>query len=42
MDYNAEGLLLFTNNGELARSLELPVSKIEKVKFIKFCFKTRN
>ena len=31
LDVNSEGLLLLTNNGELARKLELPSSKIERV-----------
>ena len=31
LDINSEGLLLLTNNGELARKLELPSSKIERV-----------
>ncbi len=31
LDYNTEGLLLFTNNGELARYFELPANKIKRV-----------
>jgi 23S rRNA pseudouridine2605 synthase len=30
LDYNSEGLLLFTNNGDLARKMELPKSKLER------------
>lgn len=32
LDFNSEGLLLITNDGELARLLELPESKLERVK----------
>jgi len=31
LDLNSEGLLLLTNNGDLARSFELPSSNIERV-----------
>ncbi len=31
LDINSEGLLLLTNNGDLARKFELPSSKIERV-----------
>ncbi|CAH0473105.1 unnamed protein product [Peronospora belbahrii] len=31
LDYNTEGLLLFTNNGEYARTLEHPKTKIDRV-----------
>lgn len=31
LDLNSEGLLLLTNNGNLARRFELPVNKIERV-----------
>ena len=31
LDLNSEGLLLLTNNGELARTLELPQNKMERV-----------
>lgn len=30
LDYNSEGLLLFTNNGDFARKMELPASKIPR------------
>lgn len=30
LDYNSEGLILLTNDGELARSLELPLHKLER------------
>ena len=30
LDYLSEGLLIITNDGELARALELPSSKIER------------
>lgn len=35
LDYNTEGLLLFTNSGELARKMELPSSKIERIYLVK-------
>lgn len=35
LDYNTEGLLLFTNSGELARQLELPSSGIQRVYKVK-------
>ncbi|NRB10853.1 MAG: rRNA pseudouridine synthase [Rickettsiaceae bacterium] len=31
LDMNSEGLLILTNNGEFARKMELPESKIERV-----------
>lgn len=31
LDYNTEGLLLLTNDGELARQMELPASGLERV-----------
>lgn len=31
LDYNSEGLLLLTNNGELKRELELPSTALERV-----------
>lgn len=31
LDFNTEGLLLFTNNGEFARQMELPSSHIKRV-----------
>jgi 23S rRNA pseudouridine2605 synthase len=31
LDLNSEGLLLLTNNGDLARRFELPSSKLERV-----------
>lgn len=31
LDLNSEGLLLLTNSGDLARELELPVNKLERV-----------
>ena len=35
LDYNSEGLLLFTNNGALANYLALPSSEIEKTYVVK-------
>lgn len=35
LDYNTEGILLFTNSGELARQLELPSSNIGRVYKVK-------
>ena len=35
LDYNTEGLLLFTNNGDYARHYELPESKIERIYNVK-------
>ena len=35
LDYNTEGLLLLTNNGELKRKLELPSSNLERVYKVK-------
>jgi 23S rRNA pseudouridine2605 synthase len=31
LDYNSEGLLLFTNNGDVARKLELPSTALKRV-----------
>ena len=31
LDYNTEGLLLFTNDGEFARDMELPSSNIQRI-----------
>jgi len=33
MDFNCEGLLLVTNDGGLARTLELPMTNLERVYF---------
>ena len=30
LDFNSEGLIILTNNGDLARVMELPASKIER------------
>lgn len=35
LDYNTEGLLIFTNDGEYARNFELPTSKIKRVYHVK-------
>lgn len=35
LDYNTEGLLLLTNQGEIARILELPVNEFERVYEVK-------
>ena len=35
LDYNTEGLLLFTNNGDLARYFELPKNKISRIYKVK-------
>lgn len=35
LDYNTEGLLLLTNSGELARKMELPSSKVERIYLVK-------
>jgi len=35
LDYNTEGLLLFTNNGDYARYYELPESKIKRIYNVK-------
>ena len=35
LDYNSEGLMILTNNGELKRYLELPKNKIERVYKVK-------
>ena len=34
LDYNSEGLLILTNDGNLARVLELPENRIERVKIL--------
>jgi 23S rRNA pseudouridine2605 synthase len=34
LDFNSEGLLLLTNDGDLARALELPSNKVERVSLI--------
>jgi 23S rRNA pseudouridine2605 synthase len=31
LDFNSEGLIILTNDGALARTLELPASNIERV-----------
>ena len=31
LDFMSEGLLLFTNNGDFARNLELPISNYERI-----------
>ena len=33
LDYNSEGLILITNDGSLARMMEMPASNIERVQF---------
>ena len=35
LDYNSEGLMLLTNNGELKRYFELPKNKVERVYEVK-------
>ena len=35
LDYNSEGLIILTNNGELKRYLELPKNRIERVYKVK-------
>ena len=35
LDYNSEGLMILTNNGELKRYLELPKNKVERVYEVK-------
>ena len=30
LDYNSEGIILLTNDGDLARVLELPHNKLER------------
>ena len=35
LDYNSEGLMILTNNGELKRYLELPKNKFERVYNVK-------
>ena len=35
LDYNSEGLVVLTNNGELKRYLELPKNKVERVYKVK-------
>ena len=35
LDFNTEGLLLFTNNGEIARYYELPKNKIKRIYNVK-------
>ena len=32
LDFNSEGILLLTNDGDLARTLELPSNKVERVR----------
>lgn len=36
LDYNSEGLLLFTNNGNLARKLELPSTGLKRTYLVRF------
>jgi len=38
LDYLSEGLILLTNDGELAQALERPSSEIERVFIINRCF----
>ena len=40
LDFNSEGLLLLTNDGDLARALELPSNKVERVSLIQKLFLT--
>jgi len=35
LDYNSEGLMILTNNGELKRHLELPKNRVERVYEVK-------
>ena len=35
LDYNSEGLMILTNNGELKRYLELPKNKFERIYLVK-------
>ena len=35
LDFNTDGLILLTNNGELARLMEMPASQIKRVYFVK-------
>lgn len=35
LDYNTEGLLLFTNNGDVARYFELPKNKVSRIYKVK-------
>ncbi len=42
LDYNSEGLMILTNNGELKRFLELPQNKFERVYEVKISGKLEN
>ena len=42
LDYNTEGLLLFTNNGDVAREYELPKNKIKRTYKVKVFGNVKN
>lgn len=42
LDFNSEGLLLLTNNGELKREYELPLNKFKRVYRVRFFGKLTN
>lgn len=42
LDYLSEGLLIITNDGELARALELPTYKIERAYLVRVFGRTFN
>lgn len=31
LDYNSEGLMILTNNGDLARQLEMPKNQVKRI-----------
>ena len=42
LDYNSEGLMILTNNGELKRFLELPQNQVERVYEVKISGKLKH